>query len=341
DTGFPLTERDRLGLRGLLPPHVISFEHQYERFSAVELAAVGVSIALFNQISRIAIFPLVSVTTSFVAEEDALTAASPMVKDSESLEEGSILKAEINELIPDKDGDVQKPDLIHMDSNVVKVEHKGRHIPSASSALVIGGILGLVQAIFLIFAAKPLLHFMGVNYVSGLSHSQTCTELPDIEISWHAGCSSLVSNAGMAGDLTNIALDPLFMFVFRLGVSGTAIAHVISQYLISVILLWKLMQKVDLMPPSIKHLQFDRFLKNGFLLLMRVTAVTFCVTLAASLAAHQGSKSMAAFQVCLQIWLAVSLLADGLAVAGQAILAGAFAAKDYDKATATAARVLQ
>ncbi|KAK7340216.1 hypothetical protein VNO77_20914 [Canavalia gladiata] len=32
DTGFPLSERDRLGLRGLLPPRVISFEHQYDRF---------------------------------------------------------------------------------------------------------------------------------------------------------------------------------------------------------------------------------------------------------------------------------------------------------------------
>ncbi|KAL1323947.1 hypothetical protein HN51_034157 [Arachis hypogaea] len=324
------------------------------RIGAVELAAVGVSIALFNQISRIAIFPLVSVTTSFVAEEDALTAASPLVEDSESLEEGSILKAEINELIPDKDGDVQKPDLIHMDSNVVKVEHKRRHIPSASSALVIGGILGLVQAIFLIFAAKPLLHFMGVNYDSPmLKPAQNYLTLRSLGAP--AVLLSLAMQgvfrgfkdtktplyATLAGDLTNIALDPLFMFVFRLGVSGAAIAHVISQYLISVILLWKLMQKVDLMPPSIKHLQFDRFLKNGFLLLMRVTAVTFCVTLAASLAARQGSKSMAAFQVCLQIWLAVSLLADGLAVAGQAILAGAFAAKDYDKATATAARVLQ
>lgn len=45
--------------------------------------------------------------------------------------------------------------------------------------------------------------------------------------------------------------------------------------------------------------------------------MTFCVTLAASLSARQGSTSMAAFQVCLQVWLTTSLLADGLAVAGQ------------------------
>lgn len=52
---------------------------------------------------------------------------------------------------------------------------------------------------------------------------------------------------------------------------------------------------------------------------MRVIAVTFCVTLAASMAARRGPTQMAAFQVCLQVWLATSLLADGLAVAGQVI----------------------
>lgn len=43
-----------------------------------------------------------------------------------------------------------------------------RHISSASSALAIGGILGLIQALFLIFAAKPILTYMGVKAVSAL-----------------------------------------------------------------------------------------------------------------------------------------------------------------------------
>lgn len=39
---------------------------------AVEIAAVGVSIAIFNQASKVTIFPLVNITTSFVAEEDTV-----------------------------------------------------------------------------------------------------------------------------------------------------------------------------------------------------------------------------------------------------------------------------
>lgn len=55
----------------------------------------------------------------------------------------------------------------------------------------------------------------------------------------------------------------------------------------------------------------------GGLLLARVVAVTFVVTLSASLAARLGSIPMAAFQTCLQVWMTSSLLADGLAVAVQ------------------------
>ncbi|KAF3452536.1 hypothetical protein FNV43_RR02969 [Rhamnella rubrinervis] len=326
------------------------------QIGSVELAAVGVSIALFNQVSRIAIFPLVSVTTSFVAEEDTIGGVSPEAEESDDLEAGSTTRVENKLLIPHKD-DCQNAydsksvgEIFHIES----VVHERRHIPSASSAMVIGGVLGLIQAVFLISGAKPLLNFMGIS-----SDSPMLTPAQEYLTLRSLGAPAVLLSLAMqgvfrgfkdtktplyatvAGDVTNIILDPILIFVAHLGVTGAAIAHVISQYLISIILLWKLMDKVYLLPPSIKHLQFGRFLKNGFLLLMRVVAVTFCVTLAASLAARQGSTSMAAFQVCLQVWLATSLLADGLAVAGQAILASSFAKKDNDKATATASRVLQ
>lgn len=66
----------------------------------MELAAVGVSIAVFNQASRIAIFPLVSITTSFVAEEDATQRLSDVVQETRELEKGLDIDNEMKELIP-------------------------------------------------------------------------------------------------------------------------------------------------------------------------------------------------------------------------------------------------
>ncbi|XP_021772069.1 protein DETOXIFICATION 42-like [Chenopodium quinoa] len=318
----------------------------------IELAAVGVSIALFNQVSRIAIFPLVSVTTSFVAEEDAVAEVSSEQQELGSLESNNCTN-ESKELLPQSDsGKSVKAETSSF--SVESSKPQRRSIPSASSALVIGAILGLLQAIFLISLAKPLLNYMGVKPDSTmLPPAQKYLTLRSL------GAPAVLLSLAMqgifrgfkdtktplyatvAGDVTNIILDPILIFVFRLGVSGAAIAHVISQYLISIILFWRLIQLVNLLPPSMKDLKFGRFLKNGFLLLMRVIAVTFCVTLAASMAARLGPTPMAAFQVCLQVWLATSLLADGLAVAGQAILASAFAKNDFERATSTASRVLQ
>ncbi|RVX02851.1 Protein detoxification 43 [Vitis vinifera] len=361
----------------------------------VALAAVGVSIAIFNQASRIAVFPLVSITTSLVAEEDTIERISNEVpkgensekvsdkncetkelKDADAmleiLEEGSTKDSEMKASMPEDDSKTSAAPCVSTGGrNKAKSKREKRHIPSASTALVIGGLLGLIQTLFLIFAAKPLLSFMGVKSGSpmlppalkyltlrslgapavllslamqGVFRGFKDTKTPLYATANSANLLYFICNFWstiVAGDLTNIILDPIFIFVCRLGISGAAIAHVISQYLISLILLLKLMTRVNLLPPRLKDLQFHRFLKNGFLLLWRVIAVTFCVTLAASLAARLGSIPMAAFQICLQVWLTSSLLADGLAVAGQAILACAFAEKDYGKATAAATRVLQ
>ncbi|CAB4278396.1 unnamed protein product [Prunus armeniaca] len=226
----------------------------------VELAAVGVSIALFNQASRIAIFPLVSVTTSFVAEEDAIGTASPEENQNDYLETGPSINGETRQLIPERGTDQNAYKPVGASFEIVTTNHQKRYIPSASSAMVIGSILGLIQAIFLISAAKPLLNFMG-----------------DSPMLKPAQQYLILRSFGAPAVLLSLAMQGVF-----------------------------------------------RGFKDTKLLYMQ-----------------PGPTPMAAFQVCLQVWLATSLLADGLAVAGQAILASAFAKKDYDKASSTASRVLQ
>lgn len=67
----------------------------------MELAAVGIAIAIINQASKVAIFPLVSVTTSFVAEEDAKGSLQVENQEIEILEkQQSSPDTEKEELIP-------------------------------------------------------------------------------------------------------------------------------------------------------------------------------------------------------------------------------------------------
>ncbi|MED6148229.1 hypothetical protein PIB30_051063 [Stylosanthes scabra] len=379
----------------------------------VQLAAAGVSIALFNQASRITIFPLVSITTSFVAEEDTIEKINEN-KAAEKQFTMEAIKPKPNEIMPDDGGDddddhdIEKgapKEKKHADdevpsglaanaddlnsvpnknleknngddnnenasnkstsssvsnggcnksNSVSKGGRKKRHIASASTALLFGTVLGLLQAAVLVFAAKPLLAAMGVKSGSPmLGYAMNYLRLRAL------GAPAVLLSLAMQGifrgfkDTTtplyvivsgyalNVAMDPVLIFHCKLGIRGAAISHILSQYIMAFALLMLLIRKVHLMPPSVKDLQIFRFLKNGGLLMLRVIAVTFCVTLAASLAARLGPIKMAAFQTCLQVWLTSSLLADGLAVAVQAILACSFAEKDQNKVIAAATRTLQ
>ncbi|XP_039812125.1 protein DETOXIFICATION 42-like, partial [Panicum virgatum] len=347
------------------------------RLGSVEIAAVGVAIAVFNQVMKVCIYPLVSVTTSFVAEEDSiLSKDGAKVVDEEGEEKDPDQHAAVAATDPEKQQSAEEATKNNGDSNAEpgdaspaelavaegcapavvrrKSSKKRRFVSSVTSALIVGAFLGLFQTVLLVAAGKPLLRLMGVKSGS----SMVIPALRYLTLRALGAPAVLLSlamqgvfrgfkdtktplYATLAGDLANIVLDPILIFGCRMGVVGAAIAHVLSQYLITLIMLSKLVRKVDVVPPSLRCLKFRRFLGCGFLLLGRVVAVTFCVTMAASLAARHGPTAMAAFQICSQVWLATSLLADGLAVAGQAMIASAFARKDHYKVAATTARVLQ
>jgi putative MATE family efflux protein len=244
----------------------------------VEIAAVGVSIAIFNQVSKVCIYPLVSVTTSFVAEEDAIISKYLEENSSKDLEKASAVHSETcnvpasghgtpecaNSCIPTECTDL---------SNQVC---KRKYIPSVTSALIVGSFLGLVQAVFLIFSAKVVLGIMGVKHDSPMLEPAvrylTIRSLGAPAVLLSLAMQGVFRGfkdtktplyATVVGDATNIILDPILMFVCHMGVTGAAVAHVISQYLITMILVCRLVQQVDVIPPSLKSLKFGRFLGCG------------------------------------------------------------------------------
>ncbi|EIE26724.1 hypothetical protein COCSUDRAFT_46203 [Coccomyxa subellipsoidea C-169] len=73
------------------------------------------------------------------------------------------------------------------------------------------------------------------------------------------------------------------------------------------------------------------FLGPTGLLALRTVAISGTFALATSLAARSDLAHAAAHQICLQLWLASSLLADSLAVAAQTLLAQGLAANELEK----------
>ena len=52
------------------------------------------------------------------------------------------------------------------DSCEVSIEQKRKNIPSVSTALLLGGVLGLLETLLLVLSAKPILGYMGVTPVT-------------------------------------------------------------------------------------------------------------------------------------------------------------------------------
>ncbi|KAE8099112.1 hypothetical protein FH972_017118 [Carpinus fangiana] len=274
---------------------------------SVELAAVGVSVSVFNLVSKLFNVPLLNITTSYVAEEQAL--ASQAAEDSTQI---------------DNDG---------------MGEHDGKKLlPSVSTSLALAAGVGIAEAVALSFGSGFLMNVMGIPVDSPMrvpaEHFLTLRAFgaPPIVIALAAQGTfrgfmdtKTPLYAIGAGNLLNAILDVILIFLFGLGIGGAAIATVISEYLIAFILLWKLNKKILLISPNIDGRRVSSYLKSGGLLIGRTLAVLVTMTLATSMAAREGPIPMAGHQICVQVWLAVSLLTDALALAGQETYPASFA----------------
>lgn len=279
------------------------------RLGPVELASAAVGVSVFNIISKLFNIPLLSITTSFVAE------------------------------------DMSKHDYSQSGSgNITGEIGQRRRLPSISSALLLSAAIGIVEALALILGSGVLLNIMGVSRASAMHNparlflSARALGAPAVVVSLAIqgvfrglkDTKTPLLYSGL-GNISAVVLLPFFVYYLNLGLTGAALATISSQYLGMFLLIWSLSKRAVLLPPKIKDLEFVGYLKSGGMLLGRTLSVLITMTLGTAMAARQGTLAMAAHQICMQVWLAVSLLSDALAVSAQALIASSFAKLDYEK----------
>lgn len=125
--------------------------------------------------------------------------------------------------------------------------------------------------------------------------------------------------------LVNLVLDPIFIFVLNLGLTGAALATVIAQWLGALTFLWLLFVRDrsrlghDLALPRLAELR--PLLQIGWELTVRTLALVLTLTLATAIATRLGVTKVAAHQVASQVWLFLALVVDALAIAAQSLVA--------------------
>ncbi|KAL0291466.1 UNVERIFIED_CONTAM: protein DETOXIFICATION 45, chloroplastic [Sesamum radiatum] len=257
------------------------------RMGSVELASAGVSISLFNIIAKLFNMPLLSVATSFVAED------------------------------------------ISKNANRFSTSVEKLQLSSVSTALLLAVGIGIFEVMALCLGSGPLLSLMGISPASSMrAPAQRFLILRAL------GAPAFVVSLALQGIFRGFkdTKTPVFClgkFILQLGAYGAAISTVVSQYIVTFSMLWHLNKRTVLLPPKLGELQFGSYLKSGGFLIGRTLAVLLTMTLGTSMAARQGPIAMAAHQICLQVWLAVSLLTDALAASAQALIASYVSKDDY------------
>nr|CAB3457776.1 unnamed protein product [Digitaria exilis] len=261
------------------------------RLGPVELASAAVGVSVFNIISKLFNIPLLSITTSFVAED--------VSKHDSSLSALGNIPSNIGER---------------------------KRLPSISSALLLAAAIGVIEASALILGSGILLSIMGVSQASSMHNparlflSARALGAPAVVVSLAIqgvfrglkDTKTPLLYSGL-GNISAVVLLPFFVYSLKLGLTGAALATVASQYLGMFLLLWSLSRRAVLLPPKIEDLEFVEFVgyvKSGELsgmLLGRTLSVLITMTLGTAMAARHGALAMAAHQICLQALIASSL----------------------------------
>lgn len=123
----------------------------------------------------------------------------------------------------------------------------------------------------------------------------------------------------------------------ELGLSGSAVANVVGQWLAAVLFCRALF--VEKVPLGLRPKVLRAQVVMGRDLILRTMAFQACFISAGAVAARFGAASVAAHQVVLQLWSFLALVLDSLAIAAQSLVGAALGAGHLVHAKSVAWRV--
>lgn len=224
-------------------------------------------------------------------------------------------------------------------------EKAERTLGNCLTALLIISVL--LTTVFLVFG-EPILWAFGAsgNTIGFATDYMQIYVCGTVFVQLALGMNMFITTQGFAktsmltvviGAALNIALDPLFIFVFDLGVKGAAIATVLSQAVSAIWVMSFLTGKKTTIKIRRKFMSLQKNILLPILALgispfiMQSTESLLSVVLNTSLQKYGGDVAVGAYTVIASIMQIVNLPLQGLTQGAQPITSYNYGAKNYDR----------
>lgn len=223
----------------------------------------------------------------------------------------------------------------------------------AANGVTLMTVCGLILTVLVIIFLKPLIMIFGASG-DVLPYALTYTGITSLGIPFlifSTGCSNIIRADGspsysmfctLIGALLNTILDPLFMFVFDMGIEGAAIATVISQIVSSIFVVAYLFRfktvplKFDYFKPELRRsltlasLGISASFNQVAMMLVQIT-MNNTLTHYGALSAYGSEIPLAAVGVISKVNIIFMAFVIGIAQGCQPIMGFNYGAKNYDR----------
>ena len=223
--------------------------------------------------------------------------------------------------------------------------HAEKILGNCTTALI---FLSVTLTVLVLLFKRPLLYLFGAseNTIGYAESYMTIYALGTVFVQLTLGLNSFISAQGFSkismftviiGAVTNIILDPIFIFGFGMGVKGAALATVISQALSALWAVKFLTGNVTVLRIKKKYLKVERHILSPCLALgvapfiMQSTESLLVLCFNSSLLKYGGDTAVGAMTILSSVMQFALLPLQGLTQGGQPIISFNYGAGNLDR----------